>query len=246
MDDKGERAAARAAADLRLLFGDRLVAAALYGSSIGADYVPGKSDINLVAVLDRVHRDDLETLRPLVGTWRRRGLATPLVIDRDFLKRAADSFPMELNDLANRHRVLVGEDIFASIAIAPERLREQCEREARGKLLRLRSLYLEAGDTRRALRALMLDSLKTFLAIMRAMNCLAGEPPDASYRDVVDTFARRFDAPIPAIRTLLAIRSGREHWPGNTRELFRAYCADVELIALRADRLAPDAPAPIR
>ena len=85
-------------------------------------------------------------------------------------------FPLELLDLRQRHRTLAGAELFAAVAVDRECVRAECEREAKGKLLRLRALYVELAGSTRELHALMLDSRKSFLHVMRGLLFLVGEP----------------------------------------------------------------------
>jgi predicted nucleotidyltransferase len=234
-----ERAIADATQKLNELFAGRLVGVALYGSAAGNDFVPGASDINLIVVLDELRGTDLRDLRPYVARWRRRGLATPLLVDRAFLRNATDVFPMELTDIQAQHRLLCGDDAFSSLRIRPDHLRSQCEREARGKLLRLRELYLEVGNSRPRLRRLMLDSLKTFLIIMRNLNRLRGTSTVQSYETALSIFAADFGAAFPVMQGLLRIRLGEEKWRRSEEDLFSEYLDEVRRFVRLIDQLGP-------
>ena len=246
LDSKAERALAAASDLLRSTFGSRLVGVVLYGSGAGPDYVSDVSDLNLAVVLDEVGYGDLETLRAHVQKWRRDRIATPLLLDRRFLRDAADVFPMELHDIRAQHRLLAGEDPFAPLDVSDENLRYECEHEARGKLLRLRQLYLEVGGNRRQLRALMLDSLKTFLIVMRNLRrAVVGSAP-AGYRDVLARFAEQFGCSFPTTAKLLELKLGAAKWDdAATEKLFADYLSELEQLIDVIDRLAagsPDAP----
>lgn len=243
LDEKTERAVAAAAEQLRALYGTRLVAVAVYGSAAGADFVPGVSDVNLVVVLDELDVTHLSALQPHVSRWRKQGLATPLLIDEAFLREAADVFPMELYDIKDQHRMLFGTDIFAAMPVSGEHLRYACEHEARGKLLRLRQLYLEIGGDRRRLRALLLDSLKTFLIIMRNLNRLHGVHAAASYEAVLPTFAQRFDCALPVMSRLLRIKLAKESWGGDAEATFHAYVQELQSLIRVVDQIDCRGPA---
>jgi hypothetical protein len=247
LDSKAERALAAASELLRSMFGTRLVGVVLYGSGAGPDHVSGASDMNLVVVLDEIQFEDLRRLHAEVQRWRRDRIATPLLIDRRFLRDGADVFPMELHDIRAQHRLLIGEDPFAALEISDENLRYQCEHEARGKLLRLRQLYLEIGGSRRDLRALMLDSLKTFLVVMRNLRRTVGAAAPARYREVLSSFAAEFGCAFPAMARLLEVKLGAAAWDDTAaEELFADYLGELQQLIDVIDRLAagsPDGPA---
>lgn len=244
LDPKTDRVLADVSREIQQLLGARLITVALYGSAAGPDYVPGLSDLNLAAVVDILEHAQLEALRSRTSAWRKRRVATPLVMDREFLRRAADVFPLELHEIREQHRLLWGEDVFGSIEVHDEHLRYQCEHEARGKLLRLRELYLEIGSRRRQMETLLLDSLKTFLIIMRTVNRMRGEPSGLAYERVLETFCRRSGCTLPTVSALLQIRQGRMKWHGQPDEVFRRYSEELGRVVDVVDRLFHEGAAP--
>jgi predicted nucleotidyltransferase len=241
VDGKTERALNQVVEHLRELFGPRLLTVALYGSAAGADFVPGVSDVNIVAVIDGVKPTDLDALRPLVARAQKHRVATPLLVDLAFLRDAADVFPMEFFDIKGQHRMLFGEDVFATVAVDGRQLRYQCEHEARGKLLRLQALYLEVGNKPKQLKVLLMDSLKTFLIIMRSLNRLRGVHEPASYSSVLQTFSEQFNATFPALSRLLNIKLGREAWPADVAALARDYLEEMQRLVDLIDPIPEDA-----
>jgi predicted nucleotidyltransferase len=237
LDAKGERTVAEVCDKLRSALGDKLVAVALYGSAAGSDWVAGKSDINIVAVVDSLGYEDLRAVRQHVAAWRKKRVATPLLLDRRFLRSAVDVFPMELYDIREGHRLLFGEDVFSTLSINDEHLRYQCENEARGKLLRLRELYLEIGADRRRLRTLMLDSLTTFLTIMRHLTRRDALLPPRPYADVVRTFRSLFHRDLPVTERLLEMKQSKAAWTGDEEETFRGYLSEIEQFVATIDEL---------
>src|SRR5205814_8126819 len=125
------------------------------------------SDSTPARAVPRVAFAVLERLAPLVARWRPRGFALPVVMDYEYLRRARDTFPMELDDIRRQHRLLAGADLFADLALDPAALRRECEHGARGKLLRLRVLFRETGGKPAALEQLRVGSAKTFIVVLR-------------------------------------------------------------------------------
>ncbi|HLK10906.1 MAG TPA: hypothetical protein VKW76_05960 [Candidatus Binatia bacterium] len=235
LDRKAEATLAGYARDVRAALGDGLVGLVLYGSAVGEEWVAGRSDLNTAIVVPRITMEVLEALAPVVARWRRRGLAVPLIVDRDWLERARDVFPMELDDIHRRHRVLAGTDPFAALAADPAALRRECEHEARGKLLRLRALFLDAAGRPKALEPLMLGSLKTFLVLLRHLLRLAGREPEHGYAQVLAD-GEAVVGPLPVMRRLLAHRAGVERLrPAALRAEFGRYLDEVERIVAALD-----------
>ena len=217
--------------------GGRVVAVALYGSAAGRDWVAGHSDVNTAIVVDAVTASVLEALVPLVARWRSRGFAVPLVIDREYLARARDVFPIELDDIRLQHRLLAGTDVFTELVSTREILRRECEYEARGKLLRLRTMYLVHAESPETLARMIQRSLTSFLTLMRHFLRVQGGEVAPGYDAVVQA-AEKVLGPLPAMRRSLARRQRGDTSVAvdPTRE-FLAYQSEVERLVQAVDAL---------
>jgi len=217
--------------------GQELVCLVLHGSAAGEDWVTGRSDVNTALVVPRVTLALLERLAPLVARWRERGFALPVVMDHEYFRRARDVFPMELDDISRQHRLLAGADLFLDLTLERVALRRECEREARGKLLRLRALFLETGRTPAVIEQLMVESVKSFIVVLRHLIRLRQADVGHAYGPVV-TAGERIVGPLPTIRKLLAHRGGDARaTPAALRAEFGAYLAEVERIVEAVDAL---------
>jgi hypothetical protein len=148
--------------------------AVLYGSAARSDFVPGRSDINLMLITDDLSPARLSGLGGAFAAWRKSGYEPPLVILRSEWARATDVFPVEITDMRGGYEVLRGPDPVAGLHVAPTDLRHALEREFRGKLLRLRQGYVAAAGDPAALGALAGRSSGTFLVLLRALLVLLG------------------------------------------------------------------------
>ncbi len=223
--------------EMRTALGEELVCLVLHGSAAGDEWVAGHSDINTALVVPRVTLAVLERLAPLVARWRERGFALPVLMDYEYLRRARDAFPMELDDIRRQHRLLAGADLFADLTLDPAALRRECEREARGKLLRLRALFLEAGRTPAAIEQLMVGSAKSFVVVLRHLLRLRHIDGGYGYAAVLAA-GEGIVGPLPTIRKLLLHRAGEARLsPAALRAEFGAYLGEVERIVEAVDAL---------
>ena len=222
-----------AASELAALAGDALKTLVVYGSAAGGGFRAAHSDVNLAVVLEPLEFVHLQRIAQWWTRWRRHRVAAPLVLSRVELERSRDVFPLELLDIRARHRTLAGAELFADLVLDAEAVRAECEREAKGKLLRLRALYLELAGSTRHLHALMLDSRKTFLHVVRGLLYLRGEPWDGHGVDVVRAFEKHYGCPLPVLAAL-----GEHAEARTTAERFAAYLAEIERLATIADREA--------
>jgi hypothetical protein len=236
-DARLERDLAGFVHDVEQALGSTLVGISVYGSAATDEWVRTRSDVNTIIVVNGVTSAVLDTLVAWLVPWRKRGFALPLVVDQEFLERARDVFPMELDDARRAHRTLLGPDVLGQITVERAQVRRQCEHEARAKLLRLRALYLDAAASPALLERLLSESLKTFLVILRHVLHLRGDDVPFAYGDVLAAGEKAL-GPLPAFRRVLDHRQRRIRLP--TRELrseFSRYLADAERVVAAVDTL---------
>jgi predicted nucleotidyltransferase len=140
----------------------------LYGSAAAGDYVGKRSDFNVLVVMERLGVEELKRFLSPSSEWVRAGNPPPLLFTLEELRGSADVFPIEILDLKDSHRVLLGEDVTSDIQVDMENLRLQLEHELKAKLIRLRERYLETGGKAKRIAELMIASLSSFLVLFRA------------------------------------------------------------------------------
>jgi hypothetical protein len=148
--------------------------AVLYGSGARGDFVPGRSDVNLILVAEALSPPTLAALGGAFAGWAKSGLEPPLLITRAEWARATDVFPIEIADMRAGYQLLRGADPLDGVAAAPADLRQALEREFRGKLLRLRQGYAAAAGDPAALGTLAIRSAATILVLLRGLLTLVG------------------------------------------------------------------------
>jgi len=151
--------------------------AVLYGSAARADWVPGRSDVNLFVLVDDTTPAALRRLTPAVTEWHSKGFAPPLIMGREEWQHSADVFPIEITDMQVAHRMLCGTDPVVGIVVDPADLREAVEKELRGKLVRLRQAYVRFGESGMILGGFALASISTFFALLRCLAVLSHRAP---------------------------------------------------------------------
>ncbi len=125
--------------------GPRLRSVVLYGSAARGDYHAAASDLNVILVLESLDPATLEALAPAVRRFVRKGHPVPRLFSPALIAASADSFPIELVDIRAGRAVLHGEDPFSGVAVAPDNLRLQIEREIKEKMMRARLRRGEKG-----------------------------------------------------------------------------------------------------
>ncbi|MBN1781181.1 nucleotidyltransferase domain-containing protein [bacterium] len=195
--------------DIRATFGTDVVSIILYGSAVTEEYRPGKSDVNFLVVLTDQGIDALDCVRNRIGKWRKHKIGLPLFMTRSYVHQSMDSFPIEFLNMQAAYHVLDGEDILSDIHPDKKDLRLQCERELKGKLLKLRQGYILTGGKPAALRSLISGSVVTFVAIFKALLMLRGKTVPVKKAEVLLTACDEFtEIDRPLFEELLHIRNG--------------------------------------
>ncbi len=217
------------------IYGDRLVSVTLYGSAARGEYRPGRSDINILIVLDAKGILDLEDAFDAVRRWRRDGVDIPLFLTERYIAGALDAYPIEFLDMKVAHSTVHGSDPLENLVIDRDAVRLQAERNARGWLLRLRRGYLESGGNSHSLHALARESLPAFHALFRGLLWLdrgeSGGSPMETMRRVCD----RFDLKYALFEDLEEIRLGGKRRAGDMLALFDSYLEEVRKLVLILD-----------
>jgi hypothetical protein len=225
LDPRAEQQLQAYAAEVMQALGDAAVGVVLYGSAAGADWVAGRSDINTAIVLRRVAVGALDALAPVIARWRPQRFALPVLLDQDQVAQATRLFPMELDDIRRQHRLLAGRDPFAGLDADDAALRRECAQEAFGKLLRLRAYYVEHAARPPDLAAMMLDSVKSFVTVIRHLLRLRGAPEPRDFAAVLAA-GEAVVGPLPAMRQVLAQREANA--TGGLAPQAKSYVDEIE------------------
>ena len=206
--------------------GENLRSVILYGSAAGGEFLPGRSDVNLLVVLKDAGPEALSKIAPAV----RRAVAgdvLPVVLSESDLLRSADVFAIEHADLAERRVVIYGEDILAGVEVRPEDLRRQLEFEARSKLIRLRQAYMRDVGSPRGLLELAGRSLSSLLPLFKAALRLVGREVPGTRRELLEAACEAFSLDREAL--LWALRALRgEAKRAEASSMFPGYLRAVE------------------
>lgn len=216
-------------------YGNDLVSLILYGSAAGGDYVKGTSDINILVVLTEAGVSRLDACLPIVKNWKKRNVAVPLLMTKEFIASSLDAYPIEFFNMRNKYEVIYGENVLEPLTFKPEDLRLQIERELKGKILWLREGYLESGGSSRRVRELIGKSVAAFVAIFNALLFLkTGEAP-RDKRETITGMAATFGLDAGVFESCFEMREGGR--TGDVVNIFKKYLAETRKIADSVDKL---------
>jgi hypothetical protein len=212
----------------------RLSSVVVYGPAADDDPAPG--GVYLLIVLVDLEPDVLRRLREPVRWWLNRGHPWPRLFTPELLRASADVFPIELVDLASRHRVVFGPDPIEGLPVDPAHLRLQLERELREKLMRLREGYVECHGRRaaRELEDLLAASYESFVRVFRAALRVLGAPAAGTDGEVMVSLCAWLDLPPDTFEEVAQIARGER--VRDVEVVFASYYRALSVAEARIDR----------
>jgi hypothetical protein len=211
------------AADLRRIFGNRLVAVCAYGLSADPD-----ADVRSLVLVDGLAFDDLTACAPLSRGWDVRNLAVPLILDRDEFLRTLDVFPLEYGEIIASHEMVYGEDPFARVTVADADRRRACELQAKSHLIHLREAFLETAGEPRAVAALVAASAEGFRRLLVNIVGLVAPPASSAHGELAADAATYAGVPADVTRDVLATGASGASTIADPTALLARYIAAVE------------------
>ena len=218
-------------AQVQKLFGSALEAVILYGSAAGGEYVPGKSNINLLVLLTKQDAELLKQYAALHKRWQKEQIVVPLFLTASELKPSLELFPLEYLEIQEQHVLLAGRDPFPELRIDGRNLRLQCEQELRGNLLRLRQRFVEGGASTEAITILLPLSLTALMPCLRGLLRAKDRQVERSADRVLQTVEKEFGIDVTAFHDVLQLkRSIISPGPAEAPRLFDRYVTALQTL----------------
>jgi len=217
---------------------ENIISIILYGSAASGTYRPGHSDINLIVILEQLGLKQLKSSLRLVSHGIKKKITAPLFLSLQHIETSKDVFPIEFLEIKENHILLYGKDPFKDMHIDNTHIRLFCERELKGKLIRLREAYLEIGLKKKGIEALIKNSLKALLPIFRTLMRLKGISPSTNNVETVAQLSELFGLDEDVFLAILKDRCNDEQILGKDIDIyFERYLNEIEKLALAVDNL---------
>ncbi len=208
------------------------------GSAITADYIPKKSDINSIFVLNNMDLDFLRLLAPLGKDFKKDGIAAPLIMTPQYIQNSLDVFPVEFLNFKLIHKTVLGEDILSSLTVEKGNLRLQVERELKSKLIWLRQGYLSTMGEKNALIENISASISGVIPVFRAIIFLTGGTPPIEKYSVVKKLKEFAELDSDIFEKMLLIKQNKLKPDKNELDdLFKQYYKTTERLGRLIDAL---------
>jgi hypothetical protein len=187
--------------------GPTLRSVVLFGSA-AENRLRATSDVNLLFVVDSFDPARVATLGPVLQQAHAAVRLSAMWLTRDEVAHASESFAVKFADMARRHRVLLGEDPLAGLAISRQAAVIRVRQVFLNLVLRLRSGYALYHDQEERLAFLVADAAGPLRAGAAELLELEGRPAPSA-REALERLAPQWSAE-KAQAMLDAVRAARE------------------------------------
>lgn len=217
---------------------DNMISVIVYGSAVSTSENAQKSDYQTLVITRRLAAEDLRRIRPVAQWWRSQGYSLPVFFTEAEFQDSLDVFPIEFRHMKRAYHVLHGKDLLANCEISKANLRLETEYELRGKLLRLRTLSIPAGESAEDLTKLMAESVVSFVRFMRPILDLLGEEPPLDRAATAIQVGHRLKVKTePIVRVLRLREESRSLMEAEAQDLFSSYLNCLTEVIAAVDKL---------
>jgi hypothetical protein len=194
--------------DVKGAYGDQLEGLLIYGSAVRGEFLPGRSNLNLLLLVTGYDAATLNRYAPVHKRWSKEGVITPLFLTDKEIRTSSALFPLEFLELQEHHRVLGGRDPFVGFHVETGRVGDAVRHGLAGHVFRLRQRFVEAGGAYDAVLILLPLAVTSAVPLLRGVQRLHGWPvltqSDAVIKDVAD----RLQLDLQGIHDALMLKRG--------------------------------------
>lgn len=218
--------------DVKAAFGDRLEGLLIYGSAVRGEYLPGRSNLNMLLLVAGYDTATLKLYEPIHKRWGKEQVVTPLFLREQDLKFSSALFPLEFLEIQEHHRVLGGRDPFVGFHVDTRRLKDAVLQGLAGNVLRLRQRFAESGGANEAVTILLPLSITSTVPLLRGLQRVLQWPvlsqSDAVIKDIED----RLSVNLQSFQEALLLKRGQiTPGPAEIPRLFDRYLQASTLLA---------------
>ncbi|HBU69477.1 MAG TPA: hypothetical protein DEE98_03735 [Elusimicrobia bacterium] len=222
---------------LKKNLGGELESVILYGSKAFGEELKG-SDHNLLVVLGSARPELMEKLHSDTLKWTALGNRPPMFFTAGELRGACDVFPIEFNDIKEKHKVLHGSDVAAGLKVENTHLRHECEYELRGKLLKLRQSYIMSAGKPGILCGIMADTVSSVAVLFRHVVTLFGEKAPEKKYDSFKVLSARTGIDAAIFEEIIRLRNGAAvKGASEAGALMGQYMSQIEKVIKAVDEI---------
>jgi hypothetical protein len=224
--------------EVKSRFGEQLEGVLLYGSAVRGEFLPGRSNLNILLLVSSYDSAVLKQYSALHRQWSKEQIVVPLFLTEEELHLSAAVFPLEFLEIQEQHRVLDGRDPFIGFHVKTDRLREAVVQGLMSHLLRLRQRYVEGGGSVEATTILLPLSITSAVPLLRGVQRLLGRPVLSHSDAVIKDVAEQLQLDLQGLLDALLLKRGQiSSGSYELPRLFDRYLQAVTLLTRAVERL---------
>ena len=168
-----------------------------------ASYTNATGDQECVIIFNTDPADLFTLLKSLRRHVRLRRLLMPLVVTREFVLSALDSYPLEFLNISTQYQNLFcKQDLLAELKYEKSDMRLQIERELKSKWLLTRMAILESSHSSRKLSQLLRISVTSLFPALKGISYLAGRGVPSARNEIINNASQITGLDLSIISTL--------------------------------------------
>lgn len=189
-------------------YGNEVKGIVLYGSAVRGEFMPGRSNLNVLLVMSTYDLSVLKKYDGLHKRWSKEQVVVPLFLTATDLQSSSSVFPLEYQDIHECHRLLWGQDPFVGLKIDDRYLTVEVLQALRGNLLRLRQRLVEGRSTEEAITILVSLSITGLLPALRGLQRLLNRPVLSHGEPLLKDLESEFGLDLTGLRDALLLKRG--------------------------------------
>lgn len=229
--------------DVKGVFGEQLEGMLLYGSAVRGEFLPGRSNLNILLLVSSYDSAVLKQYSALHRQWSKEQIVVPLFLTEEELRMSAAIFPLEFLEIQEHHRVLGGRDPFIGFHVKSDRLREEIVQGVTSNLLRLRQRYVEGGGSDDATTILLPLSITATIPLLRGVQRLLARPVLSHSDAVIKDVAEQLKLDLQGLLDALLLKRGQiSPGPSEVPRLFDRYLQAMTKLTRAVEQLPQSGP----
>ena len=194
--------------DVTQAYGAQLEGVLLYGSAVRGEFLPGRSNLNLLLFLSSYDVAVLKKYNGIHKRWSKEQIVVPLFLTTQDFRSAALVFPLEYQEIQECHRLLWGQDPFVGFKVDARHLAGEVLQALRGNLLRVRQRLVEGGCTEEAMTILLPLSITALLPVLRGAQRLWWRPVLSHGESLLKDFETHLGLDLAGLRDAVLLKRG--------------------------------------
>ena len=218
--------------EVKSAYGEKLEGLLIYGSAVRGEFLPGRSNLNLLLLLSDFDAATLSRYATIHQRWGKEQVVVPLFLTAQELRSSAALFPLEFLEIQDCHRVLGGRDPFVGFHVDTTRLADEVLQGIAGSAFRLRQRFVEGGGSNDSVTILLPLAITAMIPLLRGLQRVLAWPVLSQSDAVIKDVADRLHIDLQGFHDALLLKRGQiTPGPAEVSRLFTRYLHGATALA---------------